>query len=93
MAAAMNAIGYDAAALGNHEFNYGIPYLRTFEKQLDFPLLAANATNDENGQRRVHAVRHQDRPDAERQAGEGRHPRPDQPRASRSGTRRTSRGR
>ena len=24
MAAAMNAIGYDAAALGNHEFNYGI---------------------------------------------------------------------
>ncbi|KQS97142.1 bifunctional metallophosphatase/5'-nucleotidase [Cellulomonas sp. Leaf395] len=50
MAAAMNAIGYDAAALGNHEFNYGIPYLRTFEKQLDFPLLAANATNDENGQ-------------------------------------------
>jgi 2',3'-cyclic-nucleotide 2'-phosphodiesterase/3'-nucleotidase len=49
MAAAMNAIGYDAAALGNHEFNYGIPYLRTFEKQLDFPLLAANATNDANG--------------------------------------------
>ena len=25
MAAAMNAIGYDAAALGNHEFNYGVP--------------------------------------------------------------------
>lgn len=49
MATAMNAIGYDAAALGNHEFNYGIPYLRTFEKQLDFPLLAANATNDRNG--------------------------------------------
>ena len=49
MAAAMNAIGYDAAAVGNHEFNYGIPYLRTFEKQLDFPLLAANATNDTTG--------------------------------------------
>ena len=43
MAAAMNKIGYDAAAVGNHEFNYGIPYLRTFQKQLDFPLLAANA--------------------------------------------------
>ena len=26
--AAMNAIGYDAAALGNHEFNYGIDTLR-----------------------------------------------------------------
>ncbi|GEK19847.1 bifunctional metallophosphatase/5'-nucleotidase [Cellulomonas xylanilytica] len=49
MATAMNAIGYDAAALGNHEFNYGIPYLRTFEEQLDFPLLAANATNDSTG--------------------------------------------
>lgn len=43
MAAAMNAIGYTAAALGNHEFNYGLPVLRTFERQLEFPLLAANA--------------------------------------------------
>ncbi|GAA5065806.1 bifunctional metallophosphatase/5'-nucleotidase [Streptomyces similanensis] len=43
MAQAMNAIGYDAAALGNHEFNYGIETLRTFERQLDFPLLGANA--------------------------------------------------
>ncbi|GCE75322.1 bifunctional metallophosphatase/5'-nucleotidase [Cellulomonas biazotea] len=49
MAAAMNAIGYDAAALGNHEFNYGIPLLRTFEKQLDFPLLGANATSVRTG--------------------------------------------
>ncbi|MDM7831301.1 bifunctional metallophosphatase/5'-nucleotidase [Cellulomonas edaphi] len=49
MAAAMNAIGYDAAAVGNHEFNYGIPYLRTFQKQLDFPLLAANALDDASG--------------------------------------------
>ncbi|WP_171169407.1 bifunctional UDP-sugar hydrolase/5'-nucleotidase [Streptomyces sp. I05A-00742] len=43
MASAMNAMGYDAAALGNHEFNYGIPVLRKFEKQCDFPLLGANA--------------------------------------------------
>ncbi|MEO3750231.1 5'-nucleotidase C-terminal domain-containing protein [Streptomyces sp. B6B3] len=43
MALAMNAIGYDAAALGNHEFNYGIPLLRRFQRQCDFPLLAANA--------------------------------------------------
>ncbi|SOD61013.1 2',3'-cyclic-nucleotide 2'-phosphodiesterase / 3'-nucleotidase [Streptomyces zhaozhouensis] len=43
MALAMNAVGYDAAALGNHEFNYGIPLLRAFEEQCDFPLLAANA--------------------------------------------------
>ncbi|MEU4036824.1 bifunctional metallophosphatase/5'-nucleotidase [Streptomyces collinus] len=45
MAQAMNAIGYDAAALGNHEFNYGIETLRKFEDQLDFPLLGANAVD------------------------------------------------
>ncbi|MFE7977575.1 bifunctional metallophosphatase/5'-nucleotidase [Streptomyces shenzhenensis] len=45
MAQAMNAIGYDAAALGNHEFNYGIETLRTFEDQLRFPLLGANAVD------------------------------------------------
>ncbi|MCB2175643.1 MAG: 5'-nucleotidase C-terminal domain-containing protein [Actinomycetales bacterium] len=49
MAAAMNAIGYDAAALGNHEFNYGLDVLDAFENQLDFPLLGANAIDDRNG--------------------------------------------
>ncbi|GAA1116717.1 5'-nucleotidase C-terminal domain-containing protein [Kribbella jejuensis] len=43
MAAAMNRIGYDAAALGNHEFNYGLDILRRFQQQLRFPLLGANA--------------------------------------------------
>ncbi|GGX54295.1 multifunctional 2',3'-cyclic-nucleotide 2'-phosphodiesterase/5'-nucleotidase/3'-nucleotidase [Streptomyces minutiscleroticus] len=45
MAKAMNAIGYDAVALGNHEFNYGIETLRRFESQCDFPLLGANAVD------------------------------------------------
>ncbi|GGV62327.1 MULTISPECIES: bifunctional metallophosphatase/5'-nucleotidase [Streptomyces] len=45
MAQAMNAIGYDAAALGNHEFNYGLETLRKFEQQCDFPLLGANAVD------------------------------------------------
>ncbi len=45
MATAMNAIGYDAAALGNHEFNYGLDLLRTFEKQCDHPLLSANTVD------------------------------------------------
>jgi 2',3'-cyclic-nucleotide 2'-phosphodiesterase/3'-nucleotidase len=43
MAVAMNAIGYDAAALGNHEFNYGLPHLHKFQSQLNHPLLGANA--------------------------------------------------
>jgi 2',3'-cyclic-nucleotide 2'-phosphodiesterase / 3'-nucleotidase len=42
MAIAMNAMGYDAMVVGNHEFNYGVPYLRTFGSQLTFPLLGAN---------------------------------------------------
>jgi 2',3'-cyclic-nucleotide 2'-phosphodiesterase/3'-nucleotidase len=45
MAKAMNAIGYDAAALGNHEFNYGLETLRTFESQCEFPLLSANSVD------------------------------------------------
>ncbi|MFF9409229.1 bifunctional metallophosphatase/5'-nucleotidase [Streptomyces anandii] len=43
MAVAMNHMRYDAAALGNHEFNYGIDVLRKFESQCRFPLLGANA--------------------------------------------------
>ncbi len=42
--AAMNAMHYDAAAIGNHEFNYGVPYLNSAVAQAAFPLLAANVT-------------------------------------------------
>jgi 2',3'-cyclic-nucleotide 2'-phosphodiesterase (5'-nucleotidase family) len=41
--AAMNAMHYDAAAVGNHEFNYGLPVLYEVAKEARFPLLAANA--------------------------------------------------
>src|SRR5688500_1361206 len=41
--AAMNAMRYDAAAVGNHEFNYGVPFLERTARQAKFPLLAANA--------------------------------------------------
>jgi 2',3'-cyclic-nucleotide 2'-phosphodiesterase/3'-nucleotidase len=41
--AAMNAMHYDAAAVGNHEFNYGLPFLFAAAKGAHFPLLAANA--------------------------------------------------
>ena len=51
MALAMNAIGYDAVGLGNHEFNYGIDLLRAWEKQLDFPLLGANVHDAVSGGR------------------------------------------
>ena len=40
--AAMNALGYDAAAIGNHEFNYGVPYLDSAVAQARFPFLSDN---------------------------------------------------
>jgi 2',3'-cyclic-nucleotide 2'-phosphodiesterase/3'-nucleotidase len=43
MASQMNAIGYDAVALGNHEFNYGLDLLDTWISQMNAPVLAANA--------------------------------------------------
>ncbi|WP_411837288.1 bifunctional 2',3'-cyclic-nucleotide 2'-phosphodiesterase/3'-nucleotidase [Paracoccus sp. ME4] len=42
--AAMNALGYDAAALGNHDFNFGLPFLRRTMAKARFPVLAANLT-------------------------------------------------
>ncbi len=42
MAAAMNALGYDAMAVGNHEFNFGLDVLRRAQKDSSFPWLSAN---------------------------------------------------
>src|SRR5687768_5005640 len=53
--AAMNAMRYDAAALGNHEFNYGVPYLDSVVRQATFPFLSANAYRVEP--RDIHAYR------------------------------------
>ncbi len=49
MARAMNVIEYDAVTLGNHEFNYGLPLLDKWIRQLGFPALAANAINVRTG--------------------------------------------
>lgn len=40
--AALNAMGYDAGTLGNHEFNYGLTYLNDSIKQAKFPIVNAN---------------------------------------------------
>lgn len=42
MIAAMNALGYDAGTLGNHEFDHGLAFLRTAISDADFALLSAN---------------------------------------------------
>jgi 2',3'-cyclic-nucleotide 2'-phosphodiesterase/3'-nucleotidase len=49
MARAMNVLHYDAVTLGNHEFNYGLPLLNLWIRQLGFPALAANAISVKTG--------------------------------------------
>lgn len=39
---AMNALGYDASTLGNHEFNYGLDYLKKIIATANLPILNAN---------------------------------------------------
>ena len=48
VASLMNACGYQAMTLGNHDFNYGQPFLKSFVKSLDFPVLCANLVDDED---------------------------------------------
>ncbi len=45
----MSAMGYDAAAVGNHEFDFGLDTLKARAERSAFPFLAANIL-DENGE-------------------------------------------
>ncbi|MBP6763887.1 MAG: bifunctional 2',3'-cyclic-nucleotide 2'-phosphodiesterase/3'-nucleotidase, partial [Rubrivivax sp.] len=45
----MNALGYDAANVGNHEFNYGLPFLLRAQRGAAFPYVNANIIQDEGG--------------------------------------------
>ena len=42
MIAAMNALGYDAATLGNHEFSHGLAFLEGHLAAAQFPVVSAN---------------------------------------------------
>ena len=44
MIAAMNVLGYDAATLGNHEFDYGLDFLTDAIALATFPIVSANIT-------------------------------------------------
>ena len=43
----LNAIGVDAANIGNHEFNYGLPFLRQAIAGASFPYVSANVHVDD----------------------------------------------
>ena len=47
----MTMIGYDAMALGNHEFDNPLSVLRQQEKWAGFPLLSANIYDEKTGKR------------------------------------------
>lgn len=47
--AAMNAIGYDLACPGNHEFNNTLPQVRKMIADAQFPLVCANVTVKADG--------------------------------------------
>jgi 2',3'-cyclic-nucleotide 2'-phosphodiesterase/3'-nucleotidase len=42
---AMNTLNYDAATIGNHEFNYGLPFLTAALSGANFPFCTANIHN------------------------------------------------
>ncbi|MCZ8536633.1 bifunctional 2',3'-cyclic-nucleotide 2'-phosphodiesterase/3'-nucleotidase [Paenisporosarcina quisquiliarum] len=47
--AALNLLDYDVATLGNHEFNYGLPYLNEVMDDAGFPYVNANVKDAKTG--------------------------------------------
>lgn len=39
---ALNTIGYDAIGVGNHDLDFGLPYLNAIADHLDMPMIASN---------------------------------------------------
>ncbi len=50
--AAMNAMRYDAMAVGNHEWNFGLRALWQFKEQVQFPILGANIVSTYHDRKR-----------------------------------------
>ncbi|UTH75963.1 bifunctional 2',3'-cyclic-nucleotide 2'-phosphodiesterase/3'-nucleotidase [Chromobacterium sp. IIBBL 290-4] len=46
----LNALNYDAGNLGNHEFNYGLPFLQQSLKGAAYPYVNANVLDAKTGQ-------------------------------------------
>ena len=46
---AMNLLGYDAVALGNHEFNFGLEVLGRVLDEAEFPITCANVSDSTTG--------------------------------------------
>ena len=46
MVKAMNAVGYDAMTLGNHEFDFGMERALELKEDFNFPIVSANVYKD-----------------------------------------------
>jgi len=46
----MNTMGYNAAAIGNHDFDFGLDALRERAEQAEFPFLSANIRESATGE-------------------------------------------
>ena len=44
----MNYLKYDAGIVGNHEFNYGLDYLKDVQEEVQFPIVNANIYQDDH---------------------------------------------
>lgn len=54
--AAMNALGYDATTIGNHDFSFGPGFLRRTLERADFPVVATNMTSRQRMPVQRHAL-------------------------------------
>ncbi|MCX6354843.1 MAG: bifunctional UDP-sugar hydrolase/5'-nucleotidase [Candidatus Aureabacteria bacterium] len=45
----MNAVGYDAMDIGNHEFDMGVDVIESLAREARFPILGANVVNSTTG--------------------------------------------
>ena len=60
---ALNQLHYDAATVGNHEFNLGLSLLKKSLKRANFPYVNANVYYDDHDESRkrqalLHAISH-----------------------------------
>src|SRR5881296_2121463 len=56
--AVMNLMGYDAVAVGNHDFDFGTRHLKNLRKEATFPFLCTNVRPQDPDVCQRHAIKH-----------------------------------
>ena len=56
--AAMNLMGYDAVAVGNHDFDFGTRHLKRLRQEATFPFLCTNVRPQDPDVCQRHAIKH-----------------------------------